>query len=718
MIGIDERTGIALSTDGVGTKLLVAEELERWDTVGIDCVAMNVNDVICVGAEPLAMLDYIAVPSADPGVCEQIGVGLARGAELAGIEIPGGELAQLGSLVSSVDLSGACFGTVALEQIVDGSAVQPGDLVIGLPSSGIHSNGYTLARSALAGIALDDDPDGSLGRPLGEELLEPTEIYVKAIVELLRSEVEVRGLAHITSGGLGNLDRLAADVAYEIDDPLPVPPVFELIQERGGVSDEEMSEVFNMGCGFCVVVAPRRRGRGALPAGRPLPGGQAGRPGGGGRGRDRPPLSGRPRPAAEFLDGRPRPQYPQTSPRMDARPTSSMIGTVLSGRYRLEAKLGSGGMSTVYLAKDETLDRPVAVKVMHREMSEQEDQLERFRQEARAVAKISHPNVVSVIDAGEDGGYPYIVFEYVEGETLKQRISRVGALDIQEAIAYTIEIARGLSIAHGRNIVHRDIKPQNVLIDDEGRAKLTDFGISRQLEQDGMTATGRVLGTTDYVAPEQAMGHGADPRSDVYSLGVVLYEMLVGQVPFHADSQVGVAMKHVNEELPDVQRRRPEVSAAVALAVERSTAKSARGALPDVGEMIDDLSTALEVEAARAGSTTGEATSVLDAVPPPKRKLSSSARWSWGAIALLVLIGGGALLATKLISDGTFGGGGANAGKGHTLPISSATDYDPQGDGEEGAESVADAVDSNPTTTAWESRALRLRDLRRDQDRP
>jgi phosphoribosylformylglycinamidine cyclo-ligase len=255
VIAIDERTGIALSTDGVGTKLLVAEELGRWDTVGIDCVAMNVNDVICVGAEPLAMLDYIAVPSADPGVCEQIGVGLARGAELAGIEIPGGELAQLGSLVSSVDLSGACFGTVALEEIVDGSAVQPGDPIIGLPSSGIHSNGYTLARTALAGIGLDDDPEGSLGRPLGEELLEPTAIYVKPIVELLRSGVEVRGLAHITSGGLGNLDRLAADVAYKIDDPLPVPPVFELIQARGRVSHEEMREVFNMGCGFCVLVA-------------------------------------------------------------------------------------------------------------------------------------------------------------------------------------------------------------------------------------------------------------------------------------------------------------------------------------------------------------------------------------------------------------------------------------------------------------------------------
>jgi phosphoribosylformylglycinamidine cyclo-ligase len=256
VIRIDERLGIALSTDGVGTKLLVAEELGRWDSVGIDCVAMNVNDVICVGAVPLAMLDYIAVPSADPDVCTQIGVGLARGAERAGIEIPGGELAQLGSLVSSVDLSGACFGTVALEEIVDGAAVRPGDPVIGLPSSGIHSNGYTLARAALTGIPLSEDPEGRLGRPLGEELLEPTEIYVKPVVELLRSPVDVRGLAHLTSGGLGNLLRLAAPgVSYEIDDPLPAQPVFELIRERGGVSDEEMHDVFNMGCGFCAIVA-------------------------------------------------------------------------------------------------------------------------------------------------------------------------------------------------------------------------------------------------------------------------------------------------------------------------------------------------------------------------------------------------------------------------------------------------------------------------------
>ena len=252
VIRLDERTGIALSTDGVGTKLLVAEQLGRFDTIGIDCIAMNVNDVICVGAEPLAMLDYVAVNRADPDVCEEVGRGLARGAELAGIEIPGGELAQLGEMISGLDLVGACFGVVELDAIVDGSRIELGDSVIGLPSSGLHSNGYTLARRALEGIPLTDE---RLGQPLGEVLLEPTEIYVEPVLELLRSDVEVRGLAHITSGGLGNLLRLRAEVGYEIDDPLEPQPVFELVRERGSVPEEEMYEVFNMGCGFCCVVA-------------------------------------------------------------------------------------------------------------------------------------------------------------------------------------------------------------------------------------------------------------------------------------------------------------------------------------------------------------------------------------------------------------------------------------------------------------------------------
>jgi phosphoribosylformylglycinamidine cyclo-ligase len=252
VVRIDDRTGIALSTDGVGTKLLVAEQLGRWDTVGIDCVAMNVNDVVCVGAEPIAMLDYIAVPAADPDVMRDLGAGLRRGAERAGIEIPGGELAQIGEIVRGLDLTGACFGIVDLDAIVTGAAVEPGDSVIGLPSSGLHSNGYTLVRRALDGIPMQDD---RLGRPLGDVLLEPTEIYVPAVLELLRAPVQVSALAHITSGGLGNLLRLEADAGYEIDDPLPAPPIFDLIREHGSVSEAEMQDVFNMGCGFCCVVA-------------------------------------------------------------------------------------------------------------------------------------------------------------------------------------------------------------------------------------------------------------------------------------------------------------------------------------------------------------------------------------------------------------------------------------------------------------------------------
>jgi phosphoribosylformylglycinamidine cyclo-ligase len=257
VIRLDERTGLAMSTDTVGTKMLVAERLGRFDTIGIDCVAMNANDVVCVGAEPLAMLDFVLCGQADPVVFEQLGTGLARGAELAGLEVTGGEVAQVGEIVDGLELGGTCVGTVPLDSIVDGGAIEPGDPVIGLPSSGLHSNGYTLARKALAEVPLDDT---RLGAPLGDVLLEPTEIYVRAALDLLRSPVDVRGLAHITGGGMRNLLRLGDHVGFEIDDPLPVPPVFGLIAELGRVSEEEMQEVFNMGCGFCCIVAAENEG--------------------------------------------------------------------------------------------------------------------------------------------------------------------------------------------------------------------------------------------------------------------------------------------------------------------------------------------------------------------------------------------------------------------------------------------------------------------------
>jgi phosphoribosylformylglycinamidine cyclo-ligase len=259
VLRLDERLGLAMSTDGVGTKVIVAERLGRYDTVGIDCVAMNANDLVCVGAEPLALLDYIAVEDADPEVLREIALGLKAGAEEAGIEIPGGEVAQLPELIRGhpsprgFDLAGACVGLVALNRVIAGDRIEPGDAVVGLPSSGIHSNGLTLARTALPD--LDERPPGLGGRSVGEELLEPTRIYVRAVLDLLESGLDVRGLAHITGDGLLNLLRLHAPVGYEIHSPLPVPPVFDLVAARMQGDPAELWEVFNMGCGFCCVVA-------------------------------------------------------------------------------------------------------------------------------------------------------------------------------------------------------------------------------------------------------------------------------------------------------------------------------------------------------------------------------------------------------------------------------------------------------------------------------
>jgi phosphoribosylformylglycinamidine cyclo-ligase len=268
VLALDDHTGVAICTDGVGTKVIIATQTSRFDSIGIDCVAMNVNDIICVGAEPLAMVDYVAIEQAEPEVLRAIGEGLREGAERAGIEIPGGELAVLPELIRGhpsplgFDLVGACLGTVALDRIVSGAEIAPGDTVIGLPSSGIHSNGLTRARRALIdqeGWSLDDTPE-QLGRSLGEELLEPTEIYVKAVIELLRSGTDVGGLAHISGDGLLNLLRLNPDVGYEIDDPLPPQPIFDLIQKTGALAPAEMYETFNMGTGFCCVVPSRAAG--------------------------------------------------------------------------------------------------------------------------------------------------------------------------------------------------------------------------------------------------------------------------------------------------------------------------------------------------------------------------------------------------------------------------------------------------------------------------
>ena len=383
----------------------------------------------------------------------------------------------------------------------------------------------------------------------------------------------------------------------------------------------------------------------------------------------------------------------------------TVIGTLISERYRLEEKIGSGGMSSVYRAFDPTLERWVAIKLMHRDISNDPDQLERFRREARAVAQLNHPHVVTVIDAGEDDGAPYIVFEYVEGETLKERIRRLGRLPVSEAVAYAIEIGRALESAHANRLVHRDVKPQNVLIDADGRAKVTDFGIARSLEAQGLTATGRVLGTTDYVSPEQALGHEVTGQSDIYSLGIVLYEMLTGETPFKADTQVAVAMKHVRDPLPDVQRRRPEISAALASVVERSTAKETQNRYPSVSQMVHDLEEVLAIEAARSGQATGEATTVLQSLSGDTADfVPARLRRPRRALALTLLVLGllaatGLLLATRT-EKGT---GGTVVKKPAELSEvrlagSAASDYDPEGDNKESDDATRNAIDGNPTT--------------------
>jgi serine/threonine-protein kinase len=396
---------------------------------------------------------------------------------------------------------------------------------------------------------------------------------------------------------------------------------------------------------------------------------------------------------------------------------ASPVGSLLSHRYRLDAQVGIGGMSTVYRAFDTVLERQVAIKLMHREIAGDSDQLERFRREARAVAQLNHPNVVGVIDAGEEGegdGFttPYIVFEYVEGETLKDRIRRNAGLSVSESIAYAIEIARALGAAHERQIVHRDVKPQNVLIDEEGAAKVTDFGIARTLHQEGLTADGRVLGTTDYVSPEQALGHPVSGQSDLYSLGIVLFEMLTGDVPFKGDNQVAVAMKHVREELPDIQIRRPEVSAALAAVLDRATAKELDRRYPDAQAMIADLEQVLAIETARRGQVTGEATTVLRSLPMETRKrLPLRARNSTKALFALVLVAvavaaGLVYLTADNTQRGTGNRSGAPAAPGAPQPVNlkqrAAADFDPIGkDGEhpDQASAVVDGVASSTWST-------------------
>jgi phosphoribosylformylglycinamidine cyclo-ligase len=257
VINIGDGQGLAICTDGVGSKTIIAEHMKCYNTIGIDCVAMNVNDLICVGAKPISLVDYIAIGRVDAQILDAIGIGLADGADQAGISISGGEIAQLKDIIDGFDLAGTAVGTVSLDKILTGRYLEPGDRVIGIESNGIHSNGLSLARKAF----FEREKPLSLAYPvpgadvsLGQELLRPTFIYVREVLEILERVPDVKALVNITSDGLLNLSRVEnSRVGFRIDELPETPAIFQLIQQYGDVSTAEMFEVYNMGIGFCIV---------------------------------------------------------------------------------------------------------------------------------------------------------------------------------------------------------------------------------------------------------------------------------------------------------------------------------------------------------------------------------------------------------------------------------------------------------------------------------
>ncbi|MBL6633761.1 MAG: serine/threonine protein kinase [Thermoleophilia bacterium] len=421
-------------------------------------------------------------------------------------------------------------------------------------------------------------------------------------------------------------------------------------------------------------------------------------------------------------------------------------GDLLGGRYRLERPIGSGGMATVWRAVDQDTGQAVAVKLMHPRVQDDPDLLARFRREADVVTRLDHPCIVRLLDqdAGADDG-PYIVFELVEGTTLKALIRQRGHLPPAEAASIASQVARGLELAHRSGIVHRDIKSHNVLVTDGGVAMLTDFGIARLLDgmQDGLTRTGTVLGTSDYLAPEQARGLAVDGRTDVYALGIVLYESLTGELPFPADTPMAVALRQVRDPMPDPRAVRPEVPAYLAAIVLRACEKDPDArfasaldmadALVDVPEGGTETMPVIPPEVAAADADTGRlaaavlpddaATGVLAQVPPPGAQqvpvqaqrvvAQAPARRRWPVvIGGILVLGAGAAAAVVITSGGpdapvpgaAVDGGERGSGGGFTglvpLQLASVTDADPGGEGREMPGEVPLAYDGTEAT-AW-----------------
>ena len=371
----------------------------------------------------------------------------------------------------------------------------------------------------------------------------------------------------------------------------------------------------------------------------------------------------------------------------------TVVGEVVAERYELEELVGTGGMSSVFRARDRLLERPVALKILHPHYVADPDYVERFRREARAVAQLAHPNIVTVIDRGEQDGRQFIVFEYIDGENLKQVVNREGALPVRDAVELTIQVARALGYAHERGIVHRDVKPQNVILNEDGRAKVTDFGIARSVDVDGFTQTGTVVGTSDYIAPEQAQGREVDAHTDVYSLGVVLYELLTGEVPFGGENFVAVAMQHVHQPVPSVLERRADVPARLDFVLRRALAKEPADRYGSMDEFVADLEVSL-----RELDGYGDESERTLVVPARVRR---SGRRRKPPIFLMLLALGvlAAAAAVFLLVDGVQNkGGSSNSPSPSSVRLAAVGAFDPEGGDGEHPEAVPAATDGDPAS--------------------
>ena len=269
-------------------------------------------------------------------------------------------------------------------------------------------------------------------------------------------------------------------------------------------------------------------------------------------------------------------------------------GQKINDRYEIIKTIGEGGMANVYLANDTILDRKVAIKVLRGDLSNDEKFIRRFKREALSVSNLSHPNIVEVYDVGEEDGNYYIVMEYIEGKTLKQLLQKRGALTLNEVIDIMTQLTDGLAHAHEAYIIHRDIKPQNIMIEDNGLVKITDFGIAMALNSTQLTKTNSVMGSVHYLPPEQANGKGSTVKSDIYSLGILMYELLTGSVPFKGDTAVEIALKHMKEKIPSIRKQNPTIPQSVENIVLKATAKNPKNRYDNVRDMYKDLQTALQ----------------------------------------------------------------------------------------------------------------------------